>query len=365
MSVVKRRAWLVYGSLAALLGLTAPLAFAASENAAAMKPVIAGFIDMQTISWHNEDDQQPAFTMANVNKFPGVFGGIVYNATWNEMQHQQGGPLTTARLDRALNQVRQYNLAHPRTPLGVKLRIFSGNQAPSWAKALAGGPLTIQRNPQGCSSGNCPITIGKVWTTQYIAAWRAFQRLVAARYDSNPLIRSVAITSCTMETDEPFVMPIQQPVPTGYTDAAGKACLRGAINDYAAWRRTAIDFTINVFDQIQMGGSNPNFSITVMNECRSKLGARCELGNHAFAASMPKGNTTIVTAISARGAPIHYQTVGPKVAGFNWTTTVQAARQYNATGLELWPDKKFGGFMTLTMAQMLKLSVLFNGTGGR
>ncbi|MGH6789150.1 MAG: hypothetical protein ACRECC_05650 [Pseudolabrys sp.] len=365
MSVVKRWDWLVCVSLAAALGLAAPRAFAASENAAAMKPVIAGFIDMQTISWHNEDDGQPIFTLANVRHFPGVFGGIVFNATWAEMQHQQGGPLTTVRLDNALKQVRQYNLAHPTAPLGVKLRIFSGNQAPPWAKALAGGPLTIQRNPQGCPSGNCPITIGKVWNTNYIAAWRAFQRMVAARYDSEPLIRSVAITSCTMETDEPFVMPVDQPVPTGYTDAAGMACLRGAVTDYAAWRSTAIDFTINAFDKIQMGGSNPNFSFAIMNECRSKLGSRCELGNHAFAASMPKGNTAIVAAIAARGAPIHYQTVGPKVAGFNWTTTVQAAREDNATGLELWPDKNFGGFMTLTMAQMLKLSVLFNGTGGR
>jgi hypothetical protein len=184
----------------------------------------------------------------------------------------------------------------------------------------------------------------------------------AARYDSVPLIRSVAVTSCTMETDEPFVMPVGQPLPTGYTDAKGQACLRGAVADYAAWRRTPVDFTFNTFLRIQQGGSDPNFSISVMKACRAKLGMRCELGNHAFAANMPKGNTQIVAAISARGAPIHYQTVGPKVPGFNWTTTIQAAQRYNATAIELWPDAQFGGFTTLTMPQMRKLRVLFSGS---
>ncbi len=68
-----------------------------------MKPVIAGLIDMQTITWHNQDNGQPTFTLDNVNQFPGVFGGIVLNATWGEMQLQPGGPLQTARIDAALD----------------------------------------------------------------------------------------------------------------------------------------------------------------------------------------------------------------------------------------------------------------------
>jgi hypothetical protein len=364
MPFVKSWNWPICICLAAALGLTAtPHAFAGPEDAPRMKPAIAGFIDMQTIAWHNTDDSTPTFTLDNVNQFPDVFGGIVLNATWAEMQDQPGGPLTTARIDQALNQVRQYNAAHPTAPLGVKLRIFAGNQAPAWAKAIAGGPVTIQRNPQGCPSGNCPITIGKVWNPQYIAAWRGFQGLVAARYDSVPLIRSVAVTSCTMQTDEPFVMPVGQPAPAGYTDAAGRACLRGAVDDYAAWRRTPIDFSLNVFPQIQMGGSDPNFTIAVMNACRARLGKRCELGNHALAANMRPANAKIVAAISAMRVPIHYQTDGPKTPGFDWTATVQAARRYNATAVELWPDAKFGGFTTLTMAEMRKLSVLFSGQG--
>ena len=352
----------VAGLLVVALGFAAsPHAAAEPKNAPPMKRLISGFIDMQTIAWHNVDDGTPTFTLDNVSKFPGLFGGIVLNATWAEMQPERGGALTTARLDQALKEVRQYNAANPTAPLGVKLRIFAGNQAPAWAKAIAGGPLTIQRNPQGCPSGNCPITIGKVWNPPYIAAWRAFQGLAAAHYDPLPLIRSVAITSCTMQTDEPFVMPVGQPAPAGYTDAAGRACLRGAVDDYAAWRRTPIDLTVNVFSQIQAGGIDMNFSVSVMDACRAKLGRRCELGNHAFASNMRPANVKIVAAIAARGGPIHYQTEGPKAPGFDLTATVQAARRYNATALELWPDAKFGGFTTLTVAEMQKLNALFGG----
>ena len=362
MPFVGRGHWPICIGLIAVLGLTAsPQAFSEPANAPRTKPVIAGFIDMQTIAWHNTDNSTPTFTLDNVNKFPGVFGGIVLNATWAELQEHRDGPLTTARIDHALNQVREYNDAHPTAPLGVKLRIFAGNQAPAWAKAIAGGPVTIERNPQGCPSGHCPITIGKVWHPQYIAAWRAFQRLAAERYDSVPLVRSVAVTSCTMQTDEPFVMPVGQAVPAGYTDAAGRACLRGAVDDYAAWQRTPIDLTLNVFSRIQTGGIDLNFSIAVMNECRAKLGKRCELGNHAFAGNMRPANAKIVAAIAAKGAPIHYQTDGPKSPGFEWTAAVRAARRDNATALELWPDARFGGFTTLTTAEMERLSTLFSG----
>jgi hypothetical protein len=322
--------------------------------------VIAGFIDMQDISWHNTDDSQPAFTLANIEKFPGLFGGIVLNATWNEMEPKRGAFLHTARINLALLQVREYNFRHPNAPLGVKLRIFSGNQAPAWATMLGGHSDTIQRNPLGCHVPNppgCPITIGRVWTAPYIAAWRAFQKRVAAIYDSNPLIRSVAITSCSMETDEPFVLP--QSAPKGYTDTAEEACLAGAVQDYSAWQQTEIDYTINAFQRLQGGGTDMAFSRSVMNACRDTLHARCELGNHAFASNMRPGNVPIVRAIAKRGPPIHFQTVGPNAAGFKWAATMRLARTDNATAIELWPA--FGGFTTLSKARMKRLLEIFNG----
>jgi hypothetical protein len=351
--------------LGVVLVTAAFAAEAAPKNAPATKPVIVGLIDMQDIAWHNTDDGQPVFTLDYVNTFPGLFGGIVYNGTWAEMQPEQGGALSTARLDAALKQVNQYNIAHPATPLGVKLRIYSGNQAPPWAKALAGGPLTIQRNAQGCPSGDCPITIGVVWSPEYIAAWRAFQAALAARYDRKKLIRSVAITSCSMETDEPFVMPVGQPIPEGYTDKAGEACLRGAVEDYASWTQTVIDYTINPFLKIEKGGTDFHFSLAIMNACRAGLDVRCELGNHALSSAMAQGIAKTITAISNRGAPIHYQTEGPAQTGFSWKATIRLARRKHAAAVELWPEAKFGGFMSLTARQMQTLFNLFNGADAK
>jgi hypothetical protein len=336
---------------------------AAPAPAPKMKPVIAGFIDMQDISWHNTNDGTPNFTLDNVKKFPGMFGGIVFNGTWAEMQPHEGDTvLSTERLDQALREVAGYNRKHPDAPLGVKLRIYSGNQAPPWAKKLDGGPVHIKRNEQGCHTGSCRISIGKVWDPVYIAAWRQFQALLAQRYDSVKVIRSVAITSCAMETDEPFVMPVKQKVPEGYTDRAGKACLRGAVDDYAAWKKTVIDYTINPFMPIQKGGADDvKFSIRVMTACRAALGDRCELGNHSLSTDLRADDAEVVAAISRRGAPIHYQTEGPTKPGFEWRPIIRTARKDNATAVELWPAADLGGFTSLTRNKMQKLLDLFNG----
>jgi len=130
---------------------------------------------MQNIAWHNADDGEPSFVIENVEKYPGVFGGVVINATWRALQPHQGGPLDPSTVDEALAKVRAYNAAHPSAPLGVKLRVYGGSTAPTWAKQLAGGPIHIQRNPKGCAHPPCELTVGKHWSEAYVAAWRHFQ----------------------------------------------------------------------------------------------------------------------------------------------------------------------------------------------
>jgi hypothetical protein len=36
----------------------------------------------------------------------------------------------------------------------------------------------------------------------YIKEWRSLQMMLAQKYDSNPLIQEVAVTSCASSTDE-------------------------------------------------------------------------------------------------------------------------------------------------------------------
>ena len=262
---------------------------------------ISGLIDMQDISWHDAAGGEPAFTMDNVNLYPGLFGGIVVNATWDAIQPTQSGALDFSTIDDALAQVRAYNAKYPAAPLGVKLRVYQGANAPAWAKAINGGPMTIMRNPGGCPAGPCPLTVGKYWTTEYIAAWRTFQADLA-RYDSEPLIAQVAVTSCASQTDEPFVpttdaASIAALAAAGYTDEAEQACLRGALDDYGPWKSTLIDYTFNSFGATvpgdaglgDAGATDSTFASSVMQQCRDRYGARCVLDDHALGVPGSKG----------------------------------------------------------------------------
>ncbi len=309
-------------------------------GAAAPKAPISGLIDMQDIGWHLTDAGQPAFVIGYVNQFPGVFGGVVVNATWSNMQPAANGPVDFTQVDNALNDVRAYNSQNKTAPLGVKLRIYNGDNAPLWAKQLAGGPISIFRNPGGCNNqtDTCPETIGAEWSAPYISAWRAFQAQVAAKYESEPLIRAVAVTSCATQTDEPFV-PTSGPVSKAalgsaavpYSDANEQACLMGAIDDYAAWQNTEIDFTFNTYVKFT-GGTDIAFTISVMNKCRASAGARCVLDNHALQTPLSAADSQVYTEMQTLGGLINFQTQAPQAFGCIWPETISQGVQIGVRG---------------------------------
>ena len=47
--------------------------------------------------------------------------------------------------------------------------------------------------------------LGRWWTASYQAAWSTFEHAPAVRYDANPLIRGVQVTSWATTTEEPFI----------------------------------------------------------------------------------------------------------------------------------------------------------------
>ena len=324
------------------------------------KEPIAGLVDMQDISWHNDAGGEPSFTIANVEQFPGVFGGIVINATWDSMQPAADAGLDFTRIDDALAQVRTYDAAHPGAPLGVKLRVYAGANAPQWAKELNGGPVTVQRNPAGCPHPPCPLTLGLFWKPEYIAAWRAFQSMLASRYDSEPLIKQIAITSCAQQTDEPFVptndatskLNLQD---AGYTDALQQACLAGAVQDYAAWQKTYIDYTFNPFYPLQ-GPSDAGVAKAIMADCRAQLGSRCVLDNHVLEAPLDPNNQPIYDEMVALGPPINFQTGSPQQMTCLWTQTIAEGVRLGAASIEVWPEAKFQGFDSLDGGNLAQLA---------
>lgn len=330
---------------------------------ATAKQPIAGLIDMQGIAWHNVDGGRPEFTIEHVRKFPGVYGGIVINAAWHLIQPAAGGAPDFSSIDDALAQIRAYNVANPAAPLGVKLRVYAGNSAPEWVRQRSGGSLTVQRNPAGCQAQSCPITIGRYWTPEFIAAWRTLQGLLAARYDREPLLRQVAVTSCAPQTDEPFVPTVDVDSRTsmraaGYTDAAQQACLLGAVEDYSAWKHTLIDFPFNVFTRAG-GGIDPAFSLSVMEHCRALLGTRCVIGNHALSAPLREHDSIIYERIRSLGGTVNFQTQAPQAMGCQWRATIAQGIALGAVAIEVWPDAKYRGMDSLTLANVRELAGFF------
>lgn len=336
----------------------------APVGAGSPKIPLRGLIDMQDIHWNNIG-AQPVFDMSNVNAFPGLFGGIVINATWNQMQPMQGGAVDFSAVDAALAQIRTYNAANSSAPLGAKLRIYGGANAPAWADAFPGGPITVYRNPAGCNGkvDFCPLTEGPFWTTPYINAWRAFQAQVAAKYDSEPLIVAVAVTSCASQTDEPFVPsigPISKAnlAAAGFNDTVQQACLAGAPKDYAGWQNTDVDFTFNSYDIIA-GGQDESFTKSVMLACRSQFSYRCVLDNHALTAPVASTDAAVVSDISSLGGLINFQTQAPEGMGCLWPETVTQGILEGARAIELWPESQYQGFDTLTFPEVSSLRALF------
>ncbi len=340
----------------------------ASVTLSSPKIPIRGLIDMQDISWHNTDNATPTpFTTSYISGYPGLFGGIVINETWADLQPTQGGTIVTTAVDNDLMQVQAYNNLSNVTqssPVSVKLRIYAGSNAPLWAKNMAGGPITIYRNPAGCNGATdtCPLTVGPYWTTPYINAWRAFQAQVAAKYDANPAIVAVAVTSCAEQTDEPFVAstgPISKAnlQTAGLTDPLQESCLSGAMTDYSAWANTDIDFTFNSYNKLT-GGLDTTFTQSVMTMCRQMAPNRCVLDNHALQTPITS-DPQVYADIQSMGGLINFQTQSPEGMGCIWPETITQGLILGARAIEVWPEAKYQGFTTLTVPDVQQLSNLF------
>lgn len=124
-----------------------------------------------------------------------ILGGLVIHGSgtvgggmaWSDLQTSAGSPAGTHALaaaettyiDHMFDQCDAYNNTNPllsgtSTPMlwTLLMRIFSGENAPSWAQSLQGGPITFAGNTTGCW-----------WTTgagSWIGAYLNFMAVLAA-----------------------------------------------------------------------------------------------------------------------------------------------------------------------------------------
>ncbi|MEO8668681.1 MAG: hypothetical protein ABI399_09210 [Bauldia sp.] len=338
---------LVVLSLAAtLLGI----AGAAADG----KPPIRGLVSMGAYRFVAAGGE-PVNNLRPLLAKPGIFGGIVIVASWRQLQPTAGAALADdTAIDEALRDVQAYNVSNPQRPLAVKLRVWGGFMAPPWAMSLGGLPIAVTH--QGKSR-----LLGRFWTEEYRHAWADFQEMLAARYDEEPLIREVSVTSCMTVTAEPFFLPTEDTVQaplrgTGLTDAAYRACLSDAVADYAPWQTTRIVLSVNPFRAAAgPAASDPAFTEAVMAACRQSIGARCVLDNHDLDAAPPAAILPIYAAMQRLGPAIEFQTFRETPDDFEGT--IRKGIALGASAIELWQD--FQGFPLVADETLKAWAALF------
>ncbi|MGC4016981.1 MAG: hypothetical protein QM755_21075 [Luteolibacter sp.] len=344
MQIPLKRPVAILCAIPIVLGLSDHQAGAAEpDTKVPLKAPLSGLVQMGDIGFHRQDGGSAKPSLGDLLRLPGIFGGTVINITWQQLEPTPG-TLDTKEIDRVLDEIRSYNSANTGCPIGVRLRVWPGPNAPVWAKNLGGAPVAVRH--KGLS-----ITVGRFWTKDYRDAWRSLQTRLAERYDAEPLIREVSNTSGSTMTDEAVLLPADAESVTnlkaaGFTDELFKACLLEAPADFARWRTTRVEMVCNPYRAIDSGKPKPNmeFTLKLMQHARQELGPRAVLSNHSLSKTTAEQLIPIYAEIQRLGPPIAFQTHSPN--GLDWVGAMRAAVTYKAGSVELWNGTQFGGFET-------------------
>ena len=104
--------------------LLTPLAtLHAGEPGPQLKAPLSGLVAMGAIGFHRVDGGLAQPDMDDLNRVPGIFGGMVVNVTWAQLEPERG-VLDTKIIDGVLAKIRLYNQANAQHPLGVRLRVW-------------------------------------------------------------------------------------------------------------------------------------------------------------------------------------------------------------------------------------------------
>jgi hypothetical protein len=290
----------------------------------------------------------PVNTLEPLNAKAGIFGGLVVVASWKQLQPTPDAEIGPGNvIDQALAQVRAYNQRNPQKPIGVKLRIWGGFEAPDWAKQIGGAPIQTVHN-------GTQRTVGRFWLPAYRQAWANLQQQLAARYDKWPLIKEVSITQCMSYTAEPFFVPIEDSVlkplhAAGFTDAAYQACINHAVADYAPWKESRLVLSVNPLRTGPgQGNGNAAFTEGVMLNCRKAIGRRCVFDNHDLDTNLPSPLRPIYAYMKQLGPEIEFQTLVKTPKDFDGT--IKMGISYGASSIELYQD--YGGFPLVPNAKL-------------
>jgi hypothetical protein len=241
--------------------------------------------------------------------FAGAVRSFVVNVTWAELQPTPDGTIAADNpIDQAITAARNLGAG-----VGVKIRLLAGVDAPSWVKALDGGPVSVYSAADATGG-----TIGRFWTSDFGTAYNDLWDQLAAKYDSVPEIREITVARCMTVFDETFLRDTSDPtsvrnlIDAGFSTAADQTCIEDEIADGAVWKHTRIGVAFNPYQEILPGGqavTDESFTETMMQYCRTTLGAQCVLENNSIRwPPMPGAYGAMYADMEVLGGPLSFQT---------------------------------------------------------
>ncbi|ACA87915.1 hypothetical protein [Shewanella woodyi] len=220
--------------------------------------------------------------------------GIVVQAEWAHLQPNKDGAIRANNvIDQAISAVTTWNNANPSNKLGIKLRVFAGIYSPGWVGDETGEFFAQYKNGK---EGYMPF----FWKAKkFRPLWSNFQTKLAAKYDSHPLLREVAVSGCMTHNAETMwrnprdnsrddgKKNIDIMRDNGLTLLKDENCLKWQIRVAASkWPKTHIGMAYNMWQDYENGNAKkPEFVNTLMDYCIERAPGRCILGNNSLGVS--------------------------------------------------------------------------------
>ena len=252
------------------------------------------------------------------------------------------------------------NTAQSRGKLGVRLRPATGGiGAPTWAKALANGPIPFIETQSGAS-----VTIPDLWSPEYRTAVESLINWMATEFDNDARLLAVTAAADSTYYQEPFIKGLsnatnrQNILAAGYTEAEDRSNMKWQLDIMTAFTKTPIQLAYNPYQYITAGGGFADdlaFVYEVMDYHLALFGDRTILQNNSLRAryiddlASPTNDTTrmikngFLPRVASPGTT-QYQIAGANQVNQNTTLTVAQASAdtmnwaidtLNASGLEL------------------------------
>lgn len=261
--------------------------------------------------------------------------GMVANINWSELQPDAAGQtFDSTAVEDAITEAGDLGLQ-------LKVRVFFGSNAPTWAKTIGGAAIAMVE-PQ---SGN-PFTVGRWWHEDYVEAVRLFWEQFASTYESSmgndgPL-REVAIGGAMTRYVEQDIRQNSDPgnrqalIDAGYTLDADLVSQEASIEAHLPLRCVSS----RACNPYQVGDTLHNVAshtLNLMDHVRETLGLYGSLGNNSDRVEDGWPSTKfaqIYTRITESGAPSYIQTAASGRVGDLYETCHKAV-SYGCTSIEL------------------------------